>query len=314
MLLAVLLIIAFVLGVVSLGTAWWSYASSGGGGSISLGFVPGGDYVVTCTNCGGFASGSFSYGNFGGSLGGLYEALLGLMGLAVALTALAAIIAVLSAMGRRTGWWQRSGSFILVFVAVFATLIATVAVVTAQPGAFGPNSTFQGLGPGNASPTTSFWGTDAAGTASWGAGIGWYLALASGVLLVVITVLLVVLGHARLRVPERETRSAAPVAPTLHGYTPPPTAAPYARPVATRPPILSPTRVTPRPSAPTASVPAARREGADAYPEAPAGGAPLPVPRPVPAAPQATLECPNCGTTNLAKSRTCSYCQRPLKA
>jgi len=314
MLLAVLLIASFVLGVVSLGTAWWSYSSTGGGGSLTLGFVPGGDYVVTCSSCGAFSAGSFSYSAFGGTLGGLYEAILGLVALAVALTGLAAFIAVMGLLGRRTGWWQRSGSFVLVFVAVLTTLVAAVAVVAAQPGAFGPGSTFQGLGPGNASPTTSFWGADAAGTATWGAGAGWYLALASGFVLVAVIVLLFVVPTPQPRVPEREVRTAvAPPTPSLHGYTAPPTAAPYARPAVSRPPILSPTRVTPRPAPAPRAAPAPRSEGADAFPDTPMSAAKLPVPAPVPAEAPEMVDCPNCGTPNLAKSRTCSYCQRTLR-
>lgn len=308
-LLAFLLIAAFVLGAISLGSSWWFYTSRAAGGSISLGFVPGGDYVVTCSNCGGFTAGSFSYSAFGGSLGGLYEAILGLMAAAVALVALAAALALLAALGRRTGWWQRSGSFVLVFVALVLAWIAAIAVVAAQPGAFGAASTFQGLGPGNASPTTSFWGTDAAGTANWGAGAGWYLALAAGVLLVVIAAFLVLVGHERLRLPERTTRRPAEIPAPSRGYAPPPVASPTVRPVVSRPPPVVPTRVT----APLAR-PSPSAAPASPWDETPRAAPPATAARsaaPTPAGP--TIDCPNCGTPNLARSKTCSYCQRPLR-
>jgi hypothetical protein len=289
-LLATLLVVAFVLGIVSIGTAWWSYSSSAGGTSHSLNFLPGGNYNVTCSGsgCGGFSAGSFPYSNFGGSIGTLYGVVLGLMAVGVALTGFAALVAVLAALGRRTGWWQRSGSFVLAFFAILSTLIAVLATVAAQPSAFAPNTMFDGLGTGGASPMTSFWGSNAAGTATWGAGLGWYLGLATIVLLGVIAGLLIVFGHQRLAVPGRRTRTAATpspsVSPVARGYTAPPAAVAPARPVAMRPPIPS-----------AAKIPAP----------------PPPVTAP-PAAPD-MVSCPTCGTQNLAKSRTCSYCQRSLR-
>lgn len=319
-LLAVLLVVAFALGIASLGTAWWSYTSTAGGTTRALAFLPGGSYSVMCsgTGCAGFSTGSFPYSAIGGSVGGLYEAVLAAMALSVALTGLAAAIAVLSALGYRTGWWQRSGSFILVFLGLLTALVTIGAVVGAQPGAFAPSTSFAGLGGGSASPLNSFWGSD--GAASWGAGAGWYLGLASGLLLIATTVVLVVVGHQRLRVPEPERRTRTAVAPAvldLRGYTAPPPVAPPPRPApAAAPVMMTPTRVTPRPSSRTRSDPAPTRapETPAAEPDAePATIAPLPVPAAVPTEPRAMIECPACGTPNLARSRTCSYCQRPLR-
>jgi hypothetical protein len=287
LLLAFLLVVTFVLELVSLGTAWWSYSSTGGGTSHSLSFLPGGNYNVTCSGsgCAGFSAGSFPYSNFGMSMGTLYGVVLGLMALTAVLTALAAAIAVLAALGRKTGWWQRSGSFVLVFLSALTTLIALVATVTAQPGAFAANSMFDGLGSGGASPLTSFWGSNPAGTATWGAGAGWFVALATLVLLGIIIALLVVLGHERLAVPGRRSRSAVVTPPPpSRVYTAPPSAYPASRPSATRPPI--PTTTTARPMPP-----------------------PMPAPTEVPP----SVPCPTCGTLNLVKSRTCSYCQRSLR-
>ncbi len=249
---------------------------------------PGGNYNVTCSGsgCAGFSAGSFPYSNFGGSIVTLYGVVLGLMGLGVALTGLAAIVAVLAVLGRKTGWWQRSGSFVFVFLSVITTLIALVAAVTAQPGAFASNTTFPGLGSGGASPLTSFWGSNPAGTATWGAGVGWYVALVTVVLLSVVTAMIIVHGRERLAVPGRRTRAAAPPpAPVVRGYTAPPSATAGLRPAVMRPPIHTATTVRPPP--PTMS-------GPTEVPE--------------------MIACPTCGTENLAKSRTCSYCQRSLRS
>jgi hypothetical protein len=294
-LLALLLLVASILEIVAISTAWWSYSSSGGGTSHSLSFLPGGNYNVTCSGsgCDGFSAGSFPYSNFGAPMGTLYGVVLGLMGVCVALTLLATAIAVLALLGRRTGWWQRSGSFVLVFVSALMALIAVVAAVTAQPGAFATSSMFDGLGSGGESPLTSFWGSNPSGTATWGAGAGWYVALATIILLGVITALLVVLGHERLAVPGRRSRMATTAAPAPArvynapptAYTAPPTASVSTRPGVTRPPIPT-SPATPAPPSPVA-----------APTEAPA-----------------QLACPTCGTFNLAKSRTCSYCQRSLRS
>lgn len=324
----VFLIAAFVIGAVSLGTAWWSYSATGGGGSNSLSFYPGGNYDVACTDsaCGGFSSGSFPYSAIGGSIGGLYEAVLGLMIAAVLLIGIVTAIAVLGWLGRRTGWWERSGSFVLTVLAFLFAIAAVAGTVAAQPGSFGSGTTFPGLGHGT-SPLTSFWGAD--GAASWGAGAGWYLGAVMTGLLVAISAVLVLAGHRRLEVPERRARTATaqPVArayvpapevaaspptadPTLRGYTAPPPARPYTpAPFVPRSPSASysGTRVTPRPP------PRTKSTGDEPTPDTPVSRPPPP-PALAPTPPAAMIDCPECGTANLAKSRTCSYCQRPLRS
>ena len=319
MLLPVLLVLSFLLGVVSLGTTWWSYSANGGGGSFSIGFLPGGNYDVSCSHCAGFSSGSFPYSAIGGSVGGIYEAVLGLMIATVVLTGLATGIAVLGWLGRRTGWWQRSGSFVLIVLSFVFTIAAVAGTVAAQPGSFASNTSFDGLGGTGASPASSFWGSN--GAASWGAGAGWYLAAVMTGLLVVVCAVLILAGHERLAVPERRSRTATaqPVARTYaapdpaevappRAYTAPPPTTTFARPTVSRPPIASysGTRVTPRP------VPASKTTAGDAPPDAPVSKAPPP-PKVAAAPAPAMVECPECGTPNLAKSRTCSYCQRSLR-
>ena len=312
LLIALLLVIGFALAIASASTSWWTFSASGGGGSNSLSFLPGGSYDVTCTGgrCAGFSSGAFPYTALGGSVGALYEGVLALLGIGIALTGAAAAIAVLSLLGWRTGWWQRSGSFLLIFFAFLVTLVADVAVVTAQPGAFASNTQFQGLPAGGPSPATSFWGSS--GSASWGAGVGWFLGLATVIVLALVVVVLIVAGHTRLDVPAPErARRVAATAPTAPArYTPPPAATPYARPTVARPPVAfaAGSRVTPRP-APKMAAPAS----AALDPESPISRAPPPPAPPAPAAAPAMLACPFCGTENLARSRTCSYCQRSLR-
>ncbi len=329
-LLAVLLVTTFIVTIVSAGTAWWAYTANGGGTSHSLYFLPGGDYNVTCSgsDCAGFSAGSFPYNAIGGSLGGLYGTVLGLLGFAIGLTGLAAVIAVLSLLGRRTGWWQRSGTFILVVLAFLVMVVAEIAAVTSQPGAFSSTTKFPGLGAGGASPLTSFWGSS--GSASWGAGAGWYLGLSTVILLVGVAAVLVLAGPKRLELPARARRtptnpsplidySAAPSTPTAayfpppSEYTPPPAATPYARSPVTRPPItFAPgSRVTPRP-APKARTPTPAASAEAPPPDAPVSVAPRPAPV-VPVEGPEMINCPECGTENLAKSRTCSYCQRSLR-
>jgi hypothetical protein len=289
--LALLLIAAFVLALVSLGTAWWSYSASAGGGTTSVNFLPGSEYNVTCAgaHCGGFSAGSFPYTALGGSLGSLYGTVMVLAAVSVALTGLVALFGALGAMGRRLGAWQRSGSLFLGLAAVILLLTALCWAVAAQPGAFPSGSSFTTSGSGSASPATSFWGSNAAGTISWGAGLGWYLALASVLLLCAVAILSVILGQKRLAIPERRARTVlSGAAPSVPVYSPPP-----AVPVVTRPDIASPL-FTPPPTAPAPVT------------------APTAVPS-IPEEPAATRACPICGTENLARSRTCSYCQRSLR-
>jgi MFS family permease len=238
---------------------------------------------------------------------------------AAALLGLAVVIAVLGLLGRRTGWWRRSGTFVLVVVALLFAIVAVIAVVTVQPGAFPSTFTFTGLAPGGSTPQTSFWGSD--GSASWGAGVGWYLGAVSVGLLVGTLAVLVLAKPEGWAAPERRSRSAVaqPIArsyvpapeaappPMRGGYTPPPPSSTYSRPAVTRPPIsfASGTRVTPRPA------PATRPNGDD-LPDAPVSRAPPPPPRYAAPAPE-MVACPACGTENLAKSKSCSYCQRSLR-
>jgi hypothetical protein len=211
LLLPTLLVVAFVLGVVSLGTAWWSYDGSASGKTESLNFVPGSSYYVTCsgTGCGGFSAGTFPYTVLGGSVGGMYITVLSLMIVAVVLTGLVALFAVLGALGRGSIRMQSTTVLILKGTAIlilFATLIWTA---TGQSSTFPPGQLFAGTGSTGASPDTSFWGSASTpgASAAWGAGPGWYLALTTVVLLCGVLVLLPWVGR------RREAGARAHVAP-----------------------------------------------------------------------------------------------------
>lgn len=290
-----LLVLAFVLGLISLGTAWWSYSSSTSSGSLSVNFVPGGSYYVSCSasRCAGFSSGSFPYAALGGgSIGSMYATVEGLLGLAVALAGVVAVLRVLAAWGRfRTSLLWTS----LLSLASVIVLLATMAwTATSQPGALPAGVQFSGTGGSGPSPATSFWGSTANGNASWGAGAGWYLALAMILLLLAVLVLQPLLDRRRAATTRSAARPARDVAApaALPRYTAPPPPVPITRSPVTRPPI--PGRSSPPPE------------------PAPTPASALPVPPPPPESTAEMVPCPECGTPNLARSRVCSYCQRPL--
>ena len=305
LILPLLLVLAFVLAAISLGSAWWSYSSSNPSGSESVSFVPGADYYLTCTSshCGGFQAGTQPYAAIGGSIGGVYGSLFGLLLAAVILSGLVALFAGLSAAGRTWGRWQAKATFLLGGGAILLLLASLVWATAGQPGAFAPGFYFPGSGSAGASPANSFWGSSSTGSASWGAGAGWYLALASLILLSGVIVVLPWINRRSRPAPAR------PISPgsgestyVRREYMSGPPAPAVRGPVAVAPPVRtsSPTMLTP-----TAVTPPPVRPGpAPAEPTAPT------VPPEIEAEP---VPCTYCGTPNPAKARICSYCQRPLR-
>ncbi|MGA9840437.1 MAG: hypothetical protein WBS16_08420, partial [Thermoplasmata archaeon] len=306
-----ILVLAFVLGLISLGTAWWSYSDSTTNEHLSVNFVPGGTYYLACSGsgCAGFNSGSFPYSvQGGGSVGSVYETVLGVGAIAVALAGIVALLAVLAALGR-----TRSSPTLSTLLGggTILLLIATMIwIVTAQPGAVPAHLYDAGTSASGASPQNSFWGSNGDGTASWGAGPGWYLALSCVVLLTLVLIVIPLLDRRRHGVGIRGAAAPSPVSGPVASrtylpppastaprrYSAPPPAVPVSRPTATRPPI--PPSARPDPADPVA-----------------AATSTAPVPPPTPAVEAAEpVACPACGTPNPAKSRVCSYCQRPLRA
>ncbi|MGA8543415.1 MAG: hypothetical protein WB947_07775 [Thermoplasmata archaeon] len=287
----------FLIGIISLATSWWGYSSASTGSAVTVNFLPGSNYAITCAghDCGGFTAGSFPYTAIGGSLGTLYEGVLILLAAAVALVGLAALFTGLEVLRQRDVAAHRSLTNWFLMGAALLFLGAVGWTAAGQPAGFPAGTPFAGSGSGGSSPATSFWGSTSNGGASWGAGPGWYLALIGAVLVVV--VLFVLLGLARQHsspTPERRTRSAVgspSVAP--RGYTAPPSATvnPRRSESAWTPPATTTSRDVPVP--PKAKVPAPVAATPGAAPE--------------------MIACPDCGTQNLAKSRVCSYCQRRLR-
>jgi hypothetical protein len=292
------LLAGFVLSAVSLATAWWSYTSSGGGTTDSVLFTPGSTYTVSCagSNCGGFATGSFSYSVFGGSLGTLYSTLEGVLVLAVVLAGIATLFGLVTIFGRGNRSLVLVGT-ILGLVAGATLLGVSFWVEGAQPSAFGSSATFQGTHAGGPSPANSFWGTSSAGgaVATWGAGAGWYCALIGGILVLAIAVTLLFISRATYaRAPRHEPRALPPsshressrptvYAPIVRGFATTPTQS-Y-----TPPPLDAPVQATAK-----TPVPARARSTAGAA--------------------EATVACPACGYPNSSRAKTCAYCQRSMKA
>jgi hypothetical protein len=294
------LLVSFVLSAVTLGTAWWSYTYSNGNTTQTDLFDPGSTYSVMCTGsgCGSFASGSFSYSDFGGTLGVLYGSLEGLLIVAVVFAGLATLFGLVMLFGRG-GRAFAILAFLLGLVAGGLLLAASLWVESSQPSAFGSGAAFPGLRGGGVSPSTSFWGTSSGGGAVpvWGAGVGWYCALIAGVLLIAIAISLLFLRSTN---PARAARPAAvrsvpapsraEVIAAAPMYAPPPPAHGPPPPTAAAEPINAPVQASAK--------------------------TPVPILRakPVAAEPDAMVDCPSCGYQNSSRARTCSYCQRSLRA
>jgi zinc-ribbon domain len=297
MILPAVFILSFVFGLLSLGTAWWSYSDKTAGGNFSVNFLPGSNYYLTCSGsgCGGFSAGAFPYTVVGGGVGGMYGDVLGLVVVCVILLGLLALFSVLGIMGHGLGRWQSAITTLfgaVTILVLFATLIWTAA---GQPGTFPAGFYFMGSAGSSNTPDTSFWGSTTSGAASWGAGAGWYLALATVVLLCAALILLPWAGRRRRARTAPVAYSAPPSPPFVsRPYTPPPQSRPAPPPPSGDSPrvITSPRTVVTRPPA----------------------SAPVSVP--IVAPPEVVGEpvtCSTCGTSNPAKSRICSYCQRPLR-
>jgi hypothetical protein len=284
-------LVGFVLAVVSLAEPWWWYVYADSGRTVTDYFVVGPDYAISCTGsgCGALANVSQSYNQLGPGLSALYNSVEGLAIAAVVMAGLAALFAVLAALGRPAFASQRTFTILFALGAGVLLLAAVAWVTAAQPGSFSPGATLPGTASGGPSPATSFWGSGAAGkvTSSWGAAAGWFAAILGGFLLAAFAIAQLFVGR------------SSPV-PSRRATTPRPNSLSSARPVFSAPPRSAPPPLGPSyRAAPlvTSSVQAVSpSSGTTTGPSA-----------------AATIDCPTCGTTNLARSRTCSYCQRSLR-
>ena len=203
---SIFLLLAVALLVGSLLPSWWTFSiqEPNGEASLTYNFLLGGQYTATCTSgteCASSATGTLAYSSHGlGAIGSLYG---GLGAVVIAALALAAV-ACAAALAGTLGYWRGRRPLLLgtVFgiLALLLILSAVISIVALQPSAFSQSA--GGLASTAApSPATSFWGACSGGgagngacstspgsgsiTASWGAGVGWYLGLLAAVLLAV---------------------------------------------------------------------------------------------------------------------------------
>ncbi len=183
---SILLLLSSILLAASMGVSWWGASSSGGGHATVVSFLPGsqfllqtGSNITTAT----YVSAGLLH------VGQLYEAVLAI-GLIATIAGFAGmVLSVAGALG-----WFRSRRFLpitLLFtlVSFLGAAVLPALVAAGQPGAFNSDGT---AGFGSAScgaspnPCTSFWNSvsNAGVTVSWGADVGWYLAIAAAVLLI----------------------------------------------------------------------------------------------------------------------------------
>jgi hypothetical protein len=182
-----LILFASIMLAASMGVSWWGASVSGGGHALVLGFMPGSSYFSE----NGSTTASQTYVSDGlVHVGQLYEAILGLGLLAMLAGFLAALLGFLGAFGSLRSRKFLPVSLTITLVSFVATLITPILAALGQPSAFNADST-SGFGSSSCGPSpnpcTSFWGSMSQGgfTVSWGADVGWYLAIAAVVLLLV---------------------------------------------------------------------------------------------------------------------------------
>ncbi len=124
-------------------------------------------------------------------IGLLYACLLALVLVALAVSLVAGLLGVFAALGRiRRPYWIK-GLRTLLIIGLVLALAATIAGPVAQPAAFAHEKSSVVnvcmLNPGGRSPCTTFWGSvNVSGTLyTWGPSLGWFLAVASTILLFV---------------------------------------------------------------------------------------------------------------------------------
>jgi hypothetical protein len=174
--------------------SWWGLSASGGGLSASENFLPGSSLSGSGTYDGATYSGSATYASANlTAVGYLYETVLG-FGLTAAIAAFAGMAvgyASVAATNKSRRLAEDAG-FLTQISFGFALLLPFL-VVFVQPFAYNRDSSNAGASCGSGStPCNSFWGSVSSGgaTATWGAGIGWYLVVVAAILLLAAVVLL----------------------------------------------------------------------------------------------------------------------------
>jgi hypothetical protein len=149
----------------------------------------GSQFHDVCTGTGCYSGWTATY-SYAQSMGDLYSVAWWLLAAGVLLSLLALSFAVLGALGRPTSLL----TWVLSFAGAGLAILGPLTVLAFQPHAYaadwavvGNQSGYFPCGAPGGSPCTSFFGSapGGGGTNVWGAGAGWYAALAAGVLLLV---------------------------------------------------------------------------------------------------------------------------------
>ncbi|MCI4373009.1 MAG: hypothetical protein L3K02_05145 [Thermoplasmata archaeon] len=221
-----LLLIATLLLAASMAVSWWGASISGGGHATVIGFAPGSSYNAQ----GGF-NGTVQQTYISAGLvhvGELYEAVLGI-GLVATIAGLVSV--VLSYLGAFASFKTRRTiplSLLITLISLASAATLPILVALGQPGAFNADNT-SGFGSAacgpSPNPCTAFWGSISAGgsTVSWGADVGWYLAVAAAVLLLVAFIQLWSVRNAPYARDEVRAASAYMAALPSGSSAPPPT-------------------------------------------------------------------------------------------
>jgi hypothetical protein len=206
----ILALVAGVLAGASTGVAWWTDYQS----SVYINFLPGGSLM------GGGGSGTVTatYASLGlGPVGALYEAVLAMALAVTVLALLAGILGVFGSLGKLRSPKHNGRIRGLLIVVLIVALVSVVLVPIAQPYALSQSSGGCS-GFGSESPCNTFWGAGATGGtgSSWGANAGYYLTVASVVLLLAGLVLWILAW----RTPWGTAVGASPVGTAMPGSNP----------------------------------------------------------------------------------------------
>jgi len=176
---ALLTLIAGVLSGISATLAWWT--DSFGSGNIH--FLPGGS--LTGSGVGGTVTASYASVGFG-PVGALYEFVLAAALTLLVLALITGALAVFGSLNRIPSLNRKGTVRGLVITVLLISLAVTVIVPTVQPYTLSKSSGGCAAGWSPQSPCSSFWGagTQSGTSYTWGADAGFYLMVATVVLLV----------------------------------------------------------------------------------------------------------------------------------
>ncbi|MDE1819903.1 MAG: hypothetical protein KGI98_03495 [Euryarchaeota archaeon] len=193
---SILLLVGAVLLIVSIATPFWSDTESGSGVTYTIQFFAGNEWKEICSgsSC---PTGTLTctYSSSGGgcpaltNTGNLYGGVSGLLTGAIVLGFIAAILGLMGALALSFGRIQMLLTWLLILVALALAIAAPMWALGGQPGAL--TSDYSSGSCAGTSPCNSFFGnacpsgTPSGVSCNWGAGAGWYMAIAGFALLLV---------------------------------------------------------------------------------------------------------------------------------